>query len=273
MAVGYRLDELTNDITRSTVAAFEPSIDYVVVKIPRWDFEKFGAVDRELGPQMKSVGEVMAIGRTFKAALQKGIRSLEIGRNGWGPLAAGAPPLSEAELTSLLQAPNRDRLFAIYSALERRWPLPRISQLTGFDLWFVDQLAQLHTFMTGLTTLDAASLRQGKRLGCSDVQLAELLDCQVGAEAPLTEAAVKQARLAAGIQPSYHQVDTCAAEFQAFTLIFTAVMTSKTRRRLRKGPRSSFWEAGPTASARALNSTIAASMPVSPCGNWVTRPS
>ena len=122
LAVGYTLDELKNDITQETVAAFEPSIDYVVVKIPRWAFEKFPGVDRELGPQMKSVGEVMAIGRTFKEALQKGVRSLEIGRDGLGPLTRDekgqlkgyAPDASAAEL---MRVPNRDRLFAVFERL------------------------------------------------------------------------------------------------------------------------------------------------------------
>ena len=122
VAVGYNLDELTNDITQRTVAAFEPSIDYVVVKIPRWAFEKFSGVSAELGPQMKSVGEAMSIGRTFKAALQKGIRSLEIGRAGWGPLENDHPEtLSDAELAEVLHVPNRDRLYGVYSALGRGW--------------------------------------------------------------------------------------------------------------------------------------------------------
>ncbi len=221
VAVGYNLDELTNDITQRTVAAFEPSIDYVVVKIPRWAFEKFRGVDRKLGPQMKSVGEVMAIGRTFKAALQKGVRSLEIGRNGWGALEAEetATPVTDEELTSLLRIPNRDRLFAVYTALNRQWDLETICRLTGFDLWFVDQLAQLHTFAQSLQTLDAATLIQAKRMGFSDAQIADLLNRNTPRlpDSPWQETDVRQYRLEASIQPTYHQVDTCAAEFQAYT--------------------------------------------------------
>ncbi len=222
VAVGYNLDELTNDITQRTVAAFEPSIDYVVVKIPRWAFEKFSGVDRELGPQMKSVGEVMAIGRTFKAALQKGVRSLEIGRHGWGTLdeePETSGPVPDEELTSLLRVPNRDRLFAVYTALDRKWDLTTICRLTGFDLWFVDQLEQLHTFAQSLQALDPPTLMQAKRLGFSDAQIAELLNrnAQPASDQVWQEADVRQRRVEASIQPTYHQVDTCAAEFQAFT--------------------------------------------------------
>ena len=220
VAVGYNLDELTNDITEQTVAAFEPSIDYVVVKIPRWAFEKFTGVDAELGPQMKSVGEAMSIGRTFKAALQKGIRSLEIGRSGWGPLEQERhETLSDEELTEILRIPNRDRVFGVYSALSRGWPVKQISELTRYDPWFVDQMAQIHAFMTSLVELDEAALYQAKRLGCSDGQLAELINTNTGLtpEEALREADVRAARWTAGIHPTFHQVDTCAAEFQAVT--------------------------------------------------------
>jgi len=220
VAVGYNLDELTNDITQRTVAAFEPSIDYVVVKIPRWAFEKFSGVSAELGPQMKSVGEAMSIGRTFKAALQKGIRSLEIGRSGWGSLEQDdAAPLSDAELEQALRVPNRDRLYGVYSALHRGWAAERICTLTRYDPWFVDQLVQLHAFTTSLAALDSHTLRQAKRLGCSDDQLADLINRNTHRtpDQALTEADVRAARWAAGIHPTFHQVDTCAAEFQAVT--------------------------------------------------------
>ena len=222
VAVGYHLDELTNDITQRTVAAFEPSIDYVVVKIPRWAFEKFSGVEAELGPQMKSVGEVMSIGRTFKAALQKGVRSLEIGRHGWGPLAGEvgrSHPCTDEELQALLRAPNRDRLFAVYTAMDRGWRADRISDLTGYDPWFVDQLEQLHACAESLDALDAASLHQAKRMGFGDLQIADLLNRHAppGSGMPWREADVRNARIEAGLYPTYHQVDTCAAEFQAFT--------------------------------------------------------
>ena len=148
VAVGYTLDELKNDITQQTVAAFEPSIDYVVVKFPRWAFEKFPGVNRELGPQMMSVGEVMAIGRTFKEALQKSVRSLEIGRDGLGPVErdengsfSGYGP--DVSLHDLLRIPNRDRLFAVYEALARGDSQALICQLTGYDPWFVNQISEI----------------------------------------------------------------------------------------------------------------------------------
>ena len=222
LAVGYTLDELKNDITRQTVAAFEPSIDYVVVKLPRWAFEKFPGVDRELGPQMKSVGEAMAMGRTFKEALQKGVRSLEIGRDGLGPLERDASGCirgydPDAALSDLLRIPNRDRLFAAYEALLRGdspAEVAEVSRLTRYDPWFVAQMAEIAAFERGLAGRDAASLaaptlRRAKRLGFGDAQLARIL----GAD----PATVRARRAALGLRPTYHQVDTCAAEFAAQT--------------------------------------------------------
>ncbi len=250
LAVGYTLDELKNDITQETVAAFEPSIDYVVVKIPRWAFEKFPGVDRELGPQMKSVGEVMAIGRTFKEALQKGVRSLEIGRDGLGPLTRDekgqlkgyAPDASAAEL---MRVPNRDRLFAVFERLleaEREGTgadggaadeaaLRECSEI--YDPWFVAQMQEIARFQIGIERagqLDAWTMRQAKRMGFSDAQIARVLnergeerakrreEREDGAQSPqLTEAEVRGLRERLGVVPTYHQVDTCAAEFAAFT--------------------------------------------------------
>ncbi|MXX27016.1 MAG: carbamoyl-phosphate synthase large subunit [Caldilineaceae bacterium SB0668_bin_21] len=250
LAVGYTLDELKNDITQETVAAFEPSIDYVVVKIPRWAFEKFPGVDRELGPQMKSVGEVMAIGRTFKEALQKGVRSLEIGRDGLGPLTRDekgqlkgyAPDASAAEL---MRVPNRDRLFAVFERL-----LEAGRESTGadggaadeaalrecseiYDPWFVAQMQEIARFQIGMERagqLDAWTMRQAKRMGFSDAQIARILnergeerakrreEREDGAQLPQwTEADVRGLRERMGVVPTYHQVDTCAAEFAAFT--------------------------------------------------------
>ncbi|MBK8797921.1 MAG: carbamoyl-phosphate synthase large subunit [Anaerolineales bacterium] len=179
VAVGYTLDELKNDITRQTVVAFEPSIDYVVVKMPRWAFEKFPGVDRELGPQMKSVGEAMAIGRTFKEALQKAVRSLEIGRDGLGPLERESDGGYKgydagATLHDLLRVPNRDRLFAVYESLLRGESQATIAQITGYDPWFVAQIAEIATFEQRQTALDFAALRQAKRMGFSDRQIARI---------------------------------------------------------------------------------------------------
>ena len=252
LAVGYTLDELKNDITQETVAAFEPSIDYVVVKIPRWAFEKFPGVDRELGPQMKSVGEVMAIGRTFKEALQKGVRSLEIGRDGLGPLTRDekgqlkgyAPDASAAEL---MRVPNRDRLFAVFERLleaERgegtgaeggaadEAALRECSEI--YDPWFVAQMQEIARFQVSIERageLDAWTMRQAKRMGFSDAQIARILneakgeergerreERENGTQSPQwTEAGVRGLRERLGVVPTYHQVDTCAAEFAAFT--------------------------------------------------------
>ena len=231
VAVGYTLDELKNDITQQTVAAFEPSIDYVVVKIPRWAFEKFPGVDRELGPQMKSVGEVMAMGRTFKEALQKGVRSLEVGRDGLGPMERDEQGNfrgydAGTTLHDLLRVPNRDRLFATYEALVRGESQTTISQLTGYDPWFVAQMGEIVAFEQQLTVLDKAAFHKAKRMGFSDSQLARLVRRRAaegnpvrltGGDAPTTEVAMRAARLAAGLRPTYHQVDTCAAEFEAYT--------------------------------------------------------
>ncbi|MYC97293.1 MAG: carbamoyl-phosphate synthase large subunit [Caldilineaceae bacterium SB0661_bin_32] len=252
LAVGYTLDELKNDITQETVAAFEPSIDYVVVKIPRWAFEKFPGVDRELGPQMKSVGEVMAIGRTFKEALQKGVRSLEIGRDGLGPLTRDgdgqlkgyAPDASAAEL---MRVPNRDRLFAVFERLleaERGGSgsgsaedgqadyaaLRECSEI--YDPWFVAQMQEIARFQVSIERagrLDEWTLRRAKRMGFSDAQLARILNEGGEGEerseerentlqsSQLAETDIRGLRQRLGVAPTYHQVDTCAAEFAAFT--------------------------------------------------------
>ncbi len=225
VAVGYTLDELKNDITQQTVAAFEPSIDYVVVKIPRWAFEKFPGVDRELGPQMKSVGEVMSIGRTFKEALQKGVRSLEIDRDGLGLMVRdenghfrGYEP--GVSLHDLLRVPNRDRLFAVYEALMRGDSPATVCQLTAYDPWFVTQMAEIVEMERSIRTLDAETVRRAKRMGFSDSQLARIVcekqAVQDGAE-PVTEQDVRALRSELGLLPTYHQVDTCAAEFEAYT--------------------------------------------------------
>ena len=237
VAVGYTLDELKNDITQQTVAAFEPSIDYVVVKFPRWAFEKFPGVDRELGPQMKSVGEAMAIGRTFKEAVQKGIRSLEIGRDGFGGLQRNADGTfkgyaPDITLHDLLRLPNRDRLFAVYDALKQGDDVATIAQLTGYDPWFVHQLWEIVDFEKHIKTLDATTLRRAKRMGFSDSQLARIanekrLEIQrpdsppnqpiTNYQSPIAETDIRQLRAKYNVHPTYHQVDTCAAEFEAYT--------------------------------------------------------
>jgi len=209
LAVGFTLDEIPNDITKVTPASFEPSLDYVVVKIPRWNFEKFAGVDKVLGPQMKAVGEVMAIGRTFPEALQKGIRALDIGVTGFGSKLEEAAP-------ETLRVPTAQRLFQVASALFNGMPLEEVSKTTGFDPWFMRQMGDIiriqHTILDKKLTLDrldGADFLKLKRYGYSDAHLAQLLG--------VSESAVRERRKALGVMPSYYRVDTCAAEFEAHT--------------------------------------------------------
>jgi len=220
LAVGYTLDEIPNDITRKTPAAFEPSIDYVVVKIPRWAFEKFPGVDRTLNTQMKSVGEVMAIGRTFKEALQKGLRSLE---NGYTGLDADRfADVSPQEIEAKLATPNEHRLFYIAVALRKGKAIPEIYRLTGIDPWFLHQvqdILRMEDALKGqrLETISADLLRQAKRYGFSDAQLARLLVVEGAESGHQRELAVRRKRLELGVRPVFQRVDTCAAEFEAYT--------------------------------------------------------
>ena len=205
LAVGYTLDELRNDITRETPASFEPAIDYVVVKIPRWDFEKFPGNDQRLTSQMKSVGEAMAIGRTFKESLQKALRSLEIKR--FGLIGDGADQSIDDEgLTTKLSVPNAERIFWLGVAFAKGWDTERVFELTKIDRWFLRQIEEI---VSEQQTLASADLRRAKRLGFSDRQLA--------LSKGISESAARAERKAAGILPTYRLVDTCAAEFEAFT--------------------------------------------------------
>ena len=245
LAVGYTLDELKNDITGNTSACFEPSIDYVVVKIPRWTFEKFPEADETLTTQMKSVGEAMSIGRTFKEAFQKAIRSMEVKRFGFGldrndkwlvaqrataeDLAKGVQvadrsqavwPLPEETLTRKLAVPSQGRLYYVRYAFKMGWSAERIHELSRIDPWFLEEFRQLVAFEDELTrhaSLEAVPrevLFEAKRLGYSDAQLANLY---LGAISPETILAVRAHRKALGIEPVYKLVDTCAAEFEAVT--------------------------------------------------------
>lgn len=206
LAVGYTLDEIKNDITRVTPASFEPTIDYVVVKIPRWAFEKFPNADAELGPQMKSVGEVMALGGTFREALQKAVRGLEIGATG---LRAGR----ELQIGDLSLA-TADRLFRVVQALRQNWNIAHVARESGYDVWFVEQLRALvererTLAQHSLGSIPAESLREAKREGFGDRAIGEL----VGA----SELQVRAKRQALGIRSVYQRVDTCSAEFEALT--------------------------------------------------------
>ncbi|MDA0215391.1 MAG: carbamoyl-phosphate synthase large subunit, partial [Planctomycetota bacterium] len=242
LAVGYSLDELRNDITGSTSACFEPSIDYVVVKIPRWTFEKFPEADETLTTQMKSVGEAMSIGRTFKEALQKAIRSMEVKRFGFGldandkwlagrraektELADGSQPvwpIPDELLRRKLTVPSQGRLYFVRYALKMGWTIEQVAQSTGYDPWFVDQLKQLVEFEDVLCAVDrledlpAESLRRAKQFGYSDAQLAFLY---LGGISTKNILSVRAHRKRMKIEPVFKLVDTCAAEFEATTPYF-----------------------------------------------------
>jgi carbamoyl-phosphate synthase large subunit len=214
LALGYTLDEIANDITGRTKAAFEPSIDYVVVKVPRFDFEKFPGADDTLTTRMHSVGEVMAFGRSFRDALHRALRGLEDGTVGFG----GVPDdgVDDATLQAALVRPTPQRIHRIGHALERGWTVERIAELTGIDPWFVDQMQQLTHLHQELreagsetVLIDPELLRAAKRDGVGDRMLARLLDVE--------EDLVRAARHAHGIRPVFRTVDTCAAEFDSST--------------------------------------------------------
>ena len=243
LALGYHLDEIPNDITRLTPASFEPTIDYVVVKIPRWNFEKFPQADRTLTTQMKSVGEVMAIGRTFKEAFMKGVRSLELGRSGllFAPAAlgvdrgggapgvadqgAGAPGVmdrgigapgvindveDDVSFRKRLTIPSDRRMWDLFRAIERGWSLDSIHELTRIDPWFLRQFAEIVDLRRsasagGLEGVTPDAMRRLKRAGFGDQELALAFNS--------TETAVRDRRVSQAVKPVYKRVDTCAAEF------------------------------------------------------------
>jgi len=217
LAVGYHLHEIPNDITRKTPASFEPAIDYVVVKIPRWDFEKFPDEDRRLSSQMKSIGEAMGIGRTFKEALNKTLRSLENGWSGFHAVDANDyAGLSHDTLLDDLRYGTPDRILKIWHALKSGISRDEISKTSGIDIWFLENLHQLTEFENEITaeykkrnTLTQQTLLRAKRMGCSDRQLALLTG--------KSEAEIRSFRKSNGVRPSYKIVDTCAAEFESFT--------------------------------------------------------
>ncbi len=208
LAVGYRLDEIKNDITRATPACFEPTIDYVVVKIPRWQFEKFPGAEPVLGTQMKSVGEIMAIGRTFKQALGKGLRSLETGKS------SGAKTLIPSLIPQRLITPNPERLEYIRFAFDQGYTIDQIFEMTSIDRWFLQQISEVVTLEKSiagrkLESLTAKEFRRMKRDGLGDSQIARLTGART--------LAVREARKKLGIRAIFNRVDTCAAEFESFT--------------------------------------------------------
>jgi carbamoyl-phosphate synthase large subunit len=214
LAVGYRLHELPNDITRVTPASFEPALDYVVVKVPRWNMDKFPSADTTLGTQMKSVGEVMAIGRTFGEALNKALTSREDGRDGlFDPAPASMAP---DELRGLLRTPNPERIFSLVPALDAGMAVSEVAALSAIDPWFLDEIDQLRVLRDriagqNLDGVSAALWREAKQNGLSDALLGRLL------KPSQPELAVRRRRLTLGVAPVYSRVDTCAAEFPALT--------------------------------------------------------
>ena len=229
LAVGYRLDEIANDITRETLACFEPTIDYVVTKIPRWTFEKFPDADPTLTVQMKSVGETMAIGRTFKESLQKALRGLEIGHFGlgggkndhWGT----EKQPSEDTIHRKLSIASADRMFYLRYAFKSGMTVEQIFDLTGIDPWFLENIRQIVEMentlreVTRVEDVDVDLLRSAKRLGFSDQQLAFWWDT--------TEMDVRAHRKKLGIEATFKQVDTCAAEFEAYTPYYYSTYESE----------------------------------------------
>jgi carbamoyl-phosphate synthase large subunit len=250
LAVGYTLDEISNDITRETPASFEPTIDYCVTKIPRWTFEKFPEADETLTTQMKSVGEGMSIGRTFKESLQKGIRSMEVKRYGlgldgndkWlksqrGEAVGGADdvsgedtdyPIEKAHLRRKLAIPSQGRMYYVRYAFKMGWSVEDVFDMTKIDRWFLTQMKQLIDFegeLAGFEGVDDVSdelLGRAKRWGYSDIQLATIWST--------TPEAIRQARNARGITPVYKLVDTCAAEFEAHTPYYYSTYETPIRR-------------------------------------------
>ncbi|CAM4407844.1 carbamoyl-phosphate synthase large subunit [Zobellia nedashkovskayae] len=213
LAIGYHLNELDNQITKSTSALFEPTLDYVIVKIPRWNFDKFEGSDRTLGLQMKSVGEVMGIGRSFQEALHKATQSLEIKRNGLG--ADGKGYTNYDQIIQKLTVPSWDRVFVIYDAIQLGIPLSRIHEITKIDMWFLKQYEELHLLEKEISTYTIATLTkelmlEAKQKGFADRQIAHMLDCY--------ESEVHKKRTEEmNINRVYKLVDTCAAEFKAMT--------------------------------------------------------
>ncbi|MFP9117812.1 carbamoyl-phosphate synthase large subunit [Flavobacterium sp. RNTU_13] len=225
LALGYTLDELQNQITKSTSALFEPTLDYVIVKIPRWNFDKFEGADRTLGLQMKSVGEVMGIGRSFQEALHKATQSLEIKRNGLG--ADGKGYTNYEQIIEKLTHASWDRVFVIYDAIQMGIPLSRIHEITQIDMWFLKQYEELYLLEKEISnytidTLPKDLLLEAKQKGFADRQLAHMLGCK--------ESEVYNKRDELGVKRVYKLVDTCAAEFTAKTPYYYSTFEAEIER-------------------------------------------
>ncbi|PKQ17243.1 MAG: carbamoyl phosphate synthase large subunit [Actinobacteria bacterium HGW-Actinobacteria-7] len=240
LAVGYTLDEITNDITRETPACFEPSIDYTVVKVPRFAFEKFKGTDETLTTRMKSVGEVMAIGRTFEEALGKAMRSLENGRDGLG--SDGKDSFEEHKFDEFLAVPNESRVYYLAEALRRGRSVSELNEITHIDPWFlgrIEKIVAVEKTLAGRTLddLDAEDLRCAKRTGLADAQIAFLTSS--------SQASVRAVRKALGVKPTFKSVDTCAAEFAAYTPYFYKTYEDEDEFTPAEKPRAIILGAGP----------------------------
>jgi len=256
LAVGYTLDEIPNDITGETLASFEPTLDYCVVKIPRWTFEKFPETRDYLTTAMKSVGETMAMGRTFKEALQKGLRSLEIGRYGLGADGKDCMDLlnqkdkipSVSEIEKKLATPNSQRIFYLRYALLKGMPIQFIYELTGIDPWFLHQIKQIVELEQSIKSVEKEMpeelLKKAKSWGFSDVQLAYL----TGSD----DDAIKQTRQALDIRPVYKLVDTCAAEFKAATPYYYSTYETENEARVSGKKKVMILGSGPNQVLRVL---------------------
>ncbi len=222
LAIGYHLDELENQITKTTSALFEPTLDYVIVKIPRWNFDKFEGAERTLGLQMKSVGEVMGIGRSFQEALHKATQSLEVSRNGIGADGKGVKDYDK--IISKLQNPSWDRVFVIYDAIQMGMPLSRIHEITKIDMWFLKEYEALNILEKEITTYNSLEsipkelLLEAKQKGFADRQIAHMIGC--------FESEVHKKRKELNINRVFKLVDTCAAEFKAETPYYYSTFES-----------------------------------------------
>lgn len=226
LALGYTLDELQNQITKSTSAFFEPTLDYVIVKIPRWNFDKFEGADRRLGLQMKSVGEVMGIGRSFQEALHKATQSLEIKRNGLG--ADGKSYTDYEQIIQKLTYASWDRVFVIYDAIRLGIPLARIHEITKIDMWYLRQFEEIHLLekeisQYAIDTIPEDLMLEAKQKGFADRQIAHMVGC--------LESMVYEKRMSLGINRIYKLVDTCAGEFKAYTPYYYSTFENKMQAR------------------------------------------
>ena len=245
LAIGYTLDEIPNDITKETPACFEPSIDYCVVKIPRFDFAKFPDTDETLTTSMKSVGEVMAIGRTFKEALQKAVRSLEVSETGLGFRAGGddSARIPMEQIRDRLRTPNCQRLFFVRHALRRGMSVEEINELSSIDSWFLDNILELVEYEDqlkngdDLETVSTAKMFHAKQLGYADAQLAEVWNTD--------ETAVRSRRKELGVEATFKLVDTCAAEFEAYTPYYYSTYEYEDETRPVEGKKAMILGAGP----------------------------